>query len=365
MQLTAPDEYFNHQVALPHSVVGSSDPAWRERYWVSIQDPRRDDFVLSLGFGKYPNHDVTEAFAILQAGDTQHNLTLAREMGADSDRIAVGPLRAEVVEPLNRLRFVLEADNKAGFSFDVDWAGAGPCLLEEKHFEVNRARVTHDIIRYVQLGRIGGHVLFPDGERLELSPDHCVGQRDHSWGIRPMAAAPGAPPVKPVEWTFLAFMPFIFPSFSMHLYLFEAAPGRPVHLSALVGFPDGSVSSVERVDHDFEWDTGAAAMTLLGGRLAVILSDGRRYDIEVTARRSRVYLSGGGYGHDQGRYKGAYFEEAGCYDLTDQSKLRSYALGSSDHAIELTCNGETGHGVIEYIVRRGHPYYAGRARPES
>ena len=33
--LTPPDEHFTHQVALPHAMVGSSDPSWRERYWVS------------------------------------------------------------------------------------------------------------------------------------------------------------------------------------------------------------------------------------------------------------------------------------------------------------------------------------------
>ena len=33
--LTPPDEHFTHQVSLPHAMVGSSDPSWRERYWVN------------------------------------------------------------------------------------------------------------------------------------------------------------------------------------------------------------------------------------------------------------------------------------------------------------------------------------------
>ena len=33
--LTPPDEHFTHQVPLAHAMVGSSDPGWRERYWVS------------------------------------------------------------------------------------------------------------------------------------------------------------------------------------------------------------------------------------------------------------------------------------------------------------------------------------------
>lgn len=360
MQLTAPDEFFNHQVALPHAVVGNSDPNWRERYWVSVQDIRRDDFILSFGFGKYPNHDVVEGAAMLQYADTQYNLNLSREMGAQSDQIAVGPLKTEILEPLKRLRFSLEVQNKAGFSFDLEWTGAGPCLLEEKHFEINRARITHDIIRYVQLGRIAGTVVLPGGERLELTHETGIGERDHSWGIRPMAAAPGAPPPHPVEWRFLAFMPVQFPSFTMHLYLFEADIGRPTHLSAMVAMSDGSQPAVLKVEHDLEWDVTAAAMTLKGGLMALMLADGRRLDLVLRARAPRVYLSGAGYGHDQGRYKGSYWEEASTYDLTDNSKLRQYARGSSDHMVELSCNGETGYGVIEYMVRKGHPYYAGR-----
>ena len=50
--LTGADEYFNHQTALPHQVVASSDPNWRERYWVSVHDVVSRDYVLSFGFGK-------------------------------------------------------------------------------------------------------------------------------------------------------------------------------------------------------------------------------------------------------------------------------------------------------------------------
>ena len=130
-----------------------------------------------------------------------------------------------------------------------------------------------------------------------------------------------------------------------------------VHRQALA---DGSQPKVLKVDHDLEWDVTAPAMTLKGGRMAVLLADGRRLDLTLRARAPRVYLSGGGYGHDHGQYKGVYSEEASTYDLADASKLRGYAIGSSDHMIELDCDGETGYGVMEYIVRRGHPYYAGR-----
>ena len=63
--LTPPDEYFTHQVAYPHAVVGTSDPSWRERYWLSMQNTETKDVVLTCGIGHYPNQNVQEAFAVV------------------------------------------------------------------------------------------------------------------------------------------------------------------------------------------------------------------------------------------------------------------------------------------------------------
>jgi hypothetical protein len=49
-------------------MVGSSDPSWRERYWISIQDTENRDTVLTCGIGQYPNQDVQEAFVVLAQG---------------------------------------------------------------------------------------------------------------------------------------------------------------------------------------------------------------------------------------------------------------------------------------------------------
>ena len=86
--LTPPDELMGHQVAFPHAVVGSSDPSWRERYWVSFQDVDGGETVLTLGLGKYPNHDVMEGFACVAFDGHQHNVRLSRRLGADSHRPA-------------------------------------------------------------------------------------------------------------------------------------------------------------------------------------------------------------------------------------------------------------------------------------
>ena len=118
MWLTEPDEYFTHQTSLPHVMVASTDPSWRERYWVSIQDVVGGDTVVTLGIGKYPNQDVLEAFVCVSRGDKQRNLRLSRTLSPRNDQTCVGPFAIEVVRPLRELRFKLD-DNPSNVSFDL------------------------------------------------------------------------------------------------------------------------------------------------------------------------------------------------------------------------------------------------------
>jgi hypothetical protein len=358
--LTAPDEYFNHQSAFPHMMVGSSDPNWRERYWFSIQDVKNKNLIVSGGFGKYPNRDVLEGCVMAQHGDKQWNLRVSRSLLPRSDAISVGPLSAEIVEPLRALRFRLE-DNPSGVAMDILWRADLPPMLEGKHFEVSRARVTHDIMRYVQLGRVEGVVNIENVE-FRLTRENGWGERDHSWGVRPMAKMPGDPPVASAEWNFLAFCPMQFESFALHFYLFEAQAGRPTHLSAsIVRKDENNNDDIVSVNHDFEWDFAAPVRTLKGGRITIAFYSGRVMAIDMTTLAPRAYLQGGGYGVDQGQWKGDFHLEHEVWDLAPD-KLKNYILGASDHLFEARCDGEVGYGVIEYLVRSGYAKYA---RPKA
>ena len=358
MKLTEPDEYFNHQVALPHSVVGSSDPNWRERYWLSMQDVVQRNFILTLGFGKYPNQDVMEGFVIVQHGALQYNLRVSRRLLADPVAVTAGPLSVTVIEPLKTLRIRIAA-NESGIGADFTWHAAMPCMLEGRHFEINRARVSHDLVRYVQLGRIEGEVTLP-GHSFRLERESVWAERDHSWGVRPMAHRQGEPPPLSPEWNFLAFCPIQFPAFCLHFYLFEAQAGRPTHLSASIIYLDGRDADdpIRAVDHDFAWLPAAPVITLKSGTIALRFYSGRTLMVELLALAPRVFLKGGGYGVDQGRWKGDFQLEHEVWDLGDPVKLKDHARSSSDHMLEARCDGETGYGIIEYMVRRGHTQYA-------
>jgi hypothetical protein len=363
MHLSAADEYFTHQTALPHAMVATSDPSWRERYWVSFQDTTGGDTVLTIGFGRYPNQDVMEAFACLSHGSTQTNVRLSRTLLPDSHDMRVGPMACDVARPLQELRFTL-GDNDSGLSFDVVFEATFEPILEGKLFQISRARTTYDAIRYVQHGRASGVIRTPDGTELQVTPDRWWSERDHSWGTRPLPRADGQPPGERPEWRFLLFAPLQLPDFGVHVYLQESEPGRPVHLSA--GFAgtygnDAEVPVIVGVEHDLQWQKDAAAPTLVGGRLSLLLHGGDRIDLSLRAQAGRAHLRGGGYegwnGWKQGHWRGESTAEHDVWNLTDADTFYRYAKAGSDHLVEVRYGDQTGYGIIEYMVLPGYGGY--------
>lgn len=369
VRLTPPDEFFTHQVSYPHAMVGSSDPSWRERYWISIQDVANKDVVLTLGMGQYPNQDVQEAFVALSNNGTQRNLRLARALAPDSHIMGVGPFHVEVIKPLEQLRLVLEP-NPSGIEFDIVWSGRFEPILEGRHFQVSRSRVTYDAVRYVQMGRAAGTLRAP-GYSATLDPETWWTERDHSWGTRPLPRAQGAPPGERPEWKMLMFSPLQLPDFGLHIYYYEAEPGRPVHMSAAICRPPGAPDEddlVVGVQHDLEFVAGAPAATLSGGSIVLTMDSGRTMEFDIIAHPGRAHLRGGGYegwnGWFQGHWKGEDSLEHDVWDLTDRQNFYRYAKAGSDHLVEVHHNGQVGYGIMEYMVLPGYARYAEAQPPK-
>lgn len=366
MVLSSIDESFQHQMPFPQAVAGSSDPGWRERYWVNFQNTRTKDCSVSLGLGRYPNQDVFDGFVCLSEGGVQTNLCLSRSIsngGVADGLLEVGPLRVEIIESFRQLRFVLEP-NPSGLEMDVTWHSVCEPILEDRHLEIVRGRVTHDLIRYVQLGRMTGTMNSKTHGPVEMRADDWFGERDHSWGLRPLPAKPGAPPVQPPAWKFLMFCPLQFETFAAHIYLYEAIPGQPLHLSASLVGAHGHPNPPEvcSISHDLRWTEDAPAATLEGGSITFHLVDGTSREVTLIGHRQRVLLRGAGYGRDHGDWKGDNWLETDQWDITDAEVLRRASGASTDHLVEAHSESEIGYGVIEYVVRSGYPQYKAAQR---
>ncbi|QCB51191.1 hypothetical protein E5720_21395 [Rhodococcus sp. PAMC28707] len=208
MTLSPLDDYPVHQIAEPIRHVGTSDRNFYDRYYFNCHAgvDRADPLFLIIGLGQYPNLGVCDGFAVLRRGDDHLVFRASRALGEDRMDLSVGPLRIEIIEGLHRLRVVLEPSLEApDLSFDLEFESDVPANLEARHFHRQLERVTFDTQRFVQTGTWAG-TLTLDGEAIPVTPDTWRGNRDRSWGVRPVGEAepPGrkADPVIAAEQNF-------------------------------------------------------------------------------------------------------------------------------------------------------------------
>jgi len=191
--LTGLDETMRHQAPLTFSQVASTDHRFFDRVWFCAYHPE-GTVGLITGMGSYTNMNVLDGFAAIQRSGRQHNVRLSRALRPAVDHMGVGPLRVEVVEPLQVLRLVLEPDDRRpedrrpedrhphqGLGFDLFWSAVGPARTEEPHAGRLDGRLYQEYLRYSQIGEVNGWLSIDD-ERYEV--EHWFGARDHSWGVR-------------------------------------------------------------------------------------------------------------------------------------------------------------------------------------
>ena len=98
--------------------------------------------------------------------------------------ISVGPMRVEIIEPLEKLRVVVEP-NDADIAMDVTWTASIPAFEEPRQYLRSRGTVVFDTQRFAQMGRwegtltvganveLGRGVGLSSGSRQILKPSLC------------------------------------------------------------------------------------------------------------------------------------------------------------------------------------------------
>lgn len=188
--LIAADEGFTHQIVDTFSTVLQSDYSWTEKVCGTL-GAKDGSLQISFGFGKYTNRNVVDAYAGISRNLEQWTIRASRSLNSDVDTINVGPIKYEIIEPLNSIRVTLEKNSVHNISFDVTLTGVLPCQLEEREDRRVLSGVRHSAnqIRYHQIGLASGWVEI-DHQRTEINPDDWFMVRDHSWGIRPGVGNP-------------------------------------------------------------------------------------------------------------------------------------------------------------------------------
>jgi hypothetical protein len=365
------DELLAHQIVDTFATVSQSDRSWTEKICAMAG---AGDGSLSLGFGlgKYPNRGVMDAYAGVSRGKEQWTVRASRELGADGDTADVGPLRYEVLEPMHRIRFALDANDAQPVSFEWIFEGAVPAVLE--NHEVHRARdgrrIDADIARYHHIGTAHGWVDVA-GDRTEFGDETWISTRDHSWGVRYMVGVPAndvAPaPVPANVATTVIWSPILMTRpdgtrCGLHTYYqrhsfgdwqrielqggFEHADGRREPYAALV--PELSVDPVNR--------------RVRGGVLHATMNDGTARDLTITALSATGFHLGAGLyfgfdGHWHGEWRGPTHVDgeyiADCTTFDEARRL--HQLRDCIVQVDDPVGGGVGVGNLQSIFAGPHP----------
>jgi hypothetical protein len=351
------DEYPLHQVPLPMAWAGTSDRNFYDRCYLNAHDRTGDVFVVT-GAGWYPNLGVKDAFFLVRRGDVQTAVHLSEPLdGTGGDRLTqdVGAYRIEVVEPLRKLRVVLEETE--GIAADLRWEGSFDVVQEQPHLMRSGSRVTLDAQRFAQVGSWEGTFVV-DGTEIAVSPDTWVGTRDRSWGIRPVGEAepPGAPADPPFEGMWWTYVPMRFDDYAMVLIIQESPDGFRTLNDCSRIWRDGRVEQLGWPLVAIRYASGTRIPT--GATITCATPDGKPLRLDVEPKSHVALNLGAGYGGDpdwgHGTWKGAGFTERVTYDLTDPAVTGRAAFGVIDHVARATCDGAEGWGLFEHASLGRH-----------
>lgn len=368
-RLVPADETLHHQIVDTFGTVSQSDPSWTEKIW-TIGHARDGMLQIVFGLGKYTNRGVYESAAGVSRGTDQWTVRAARPLWPEPDRMRAGPLRYEIVEPLRRIRCVLEPSTHADIAFDATWIGDFEASLEEPWPDRSSdlARVSHDILRYHQVGTLEGWVEV-EGHRVEISPDSWISIRDHSWGLRPGIGKhiSGLRPSEYPQRSLLTWMPATMERqdgsrYSLFAFIDEKDFGdHEEHRSqAEEQMENGRSKRFVGAVQDLNFDD--ANRRLRGGTITLLGTDGSARPLTITPIASTgFHLGTAGYFGWDGRPPGMFTpqEIVSGDKLTgmDQPEVARQAHQLRDLLVRIEdpVAGGTGLGNIENLVLGAFP----------
>jgi hypothetical protein len=336
------DDYPYHQIAEPIRIPGTSDRGFYDRYYFNCF-PITGELMMIFGLGQYPNLGVTDSFVQIVHNDHYRVLRASRELGIDRRDTTVGPLRVEIIEPLERLRFST-GENEHGIDIDIEWNGSHVPVLEEPHRIRQLGRLMFDTSRFAQLGTWTGSIKVGD-KSFDVTPDKWIGSRDRSWGIRPGVGEPEPPGIRATigSQMFWMYCPVRFDDYALVWICQEAADGsRILEDAKRIWYADGRVEHLGRPEHDVVFRPGTrnfASATISAGSYTATASP-----------MVPAFLSiGTGYGYENdwrhGMYQGPLVVQGMHVDTTtDEDRKRKF--GICDASARFTDgDGNVGYGL--------------------
>lgn len=365
------DEGLNHQIVDTFSRVVESDRSWTEKIW-AMAAARDGSMSIAFGLGKYINRNVMDGFAGVSRGTEQWTARASRRLTPEVERNEIGPIGYDVVVPLERTRYRLEANDVVPISFDVEVEGVAPPAMEDRetHISRSRSRIDADVMRFHQSGTARGWVEV-DGQRTEIDDESWVGARDRSWGVRygigkPLDDVEATPMPEgtagmfvwmPVTMTRPDGRPF---TFFVYYQDYHGPGWSRVSARGSIELPDGRVKAFGDVNPELEFRDDNRRLT--GGTIRVVMPDGsgRRYRVEPlsdTGFHLGTGLYGGFEGHFHGEWRGELHVDGEHVQDCDTVEVAHRLKQHRDCIVRLTDleDGSTGIGTMQSNAVGAHP----------
>ncbi len=355
------DDYPIHQTPEPVAQPGTTDFNFYDRYWFNgISD--QDGLVFGMTLGLYPNRRVMDASFSVVIDGVQHSFHGSRLAPLARNRTEVGPMRLEVVQPMKKLRAVLEP-NETGISGDLTFTARTAPIEEPRSLMRRQERIVMDTSRFAQFGRWQGWIE-AGGRRMLVEPKQVAGTRDRSWGIRPVGerdAGIGAFFVPQVFWL---WAPVHFEGFCTHYGAFEDEEGRQTQASGYIApayettgeIPEGSgiaVKEMASVSQKTQWEPGKRLAR--HSEIAMVEKDGTRHLITLEPLH-RIYQLGVGYLHPEwghGMWKGDLKIAGETWRIADVDPA-DYRLQHIQHVCRARMGDQVGLGTLEQLSFGAH-----------
>ncbi len=351
------DDYPIHQTPEPIAHPATSDRNVYDRTWFNGY-ANDGSYYFGIGMAIYPHRGILDcAFSVVEQGGRQHCFYGSRRAPLERTDMSVGPFRIEIIEPMKRVRVVLE-DNKSGVSCDLTFSARTASIQEGRQTLWSGARRVMDATRFDQFGRWNGVVRHPDGE-IKVSDDMCFGTKDRSWGVRRVGEPEtGGAPVMPGGIFFL-WAPLVWDDHISHAIFFDGPKGEALVREGIVAPLYKSEADVPGVEdgRDQRMATARHRVTYVPGtRLAssaeidLVDHDGQTRTIELEPVL-KFQMKGLGYTHPewgQGMWKGELETGGESFDPRQVDPLQPENI-HVQQVVRAHDGARQGIGVLEQI----------------
>ncbi len=365
--LTSHDELLCHQLSTTFDHVSQSDLRWTERI-VMYGFDKSGDINVMTGLARYPNRNVTDAYAMVTRRDGQATVVrMSTELRPDTAALGaytVGPFTYSIEEPLRCVRAVL-GPNDRGLSLDLRLRGRFPVYEQTPAFHRSRGRVIEDARRFYQNGELEGWIEV-GGERIDIDPRRWWFGRDHSWGVRHGpggGSLPEGAELQPAEMPdgVLYYMGiFQFDDELVHFAQRETSTGERWQFEGELLYPIDSgrePGKIIDVEHDLKFRD--ELRVIRSGTFTIHRGDRTTSTIDVTPLCDfwpglAGYLEVNGYA--SGYWRGPDFIDGYTVDTRDLEVIRPVSM-LSETLCEVRMDGKVGHGLVEMVFMGAYPRY--------